>query len=176
VIDVTTTHTSSFDATDLRAIRRLLDDAFVDFDDDAWEHSLGGIHATIWEAGEVVAHASVVQRRLLHAGRALRTGYVEAVAVRADRRRCGYGRAVMERLDEVIRGAYELGGLAAGEPAATLYRSLGWQAWEGDTWVVGPHGLERTPEDDGGIYVLPVTAPLDLAGDLACDWRNGEVW
>jgi aminoglycoside 2'-N-acetyltransferase I len=34
----------------------------------------------------------------------------------------------------------------------------------------------RTPEDDGGVYVLPVTATLDLAGDLACDWRGGKVW
>ncbi|HKP09212.1 MAG TPA: GNAT family N-acetyltransferase [Gaiella sp.] len=176
MIDVTTVHTSSLDATRLQAIRRLLDDAFLVFDDDAWEHCLGGMHATIWEAGEVVAHASVVQRRLLHEGQALRTGYVEAVAVRADRRRRGYGRAVMERLGEVIRGAYEVGGLGAGEPAATLYRSLGWRAWEGRTWVLGPEGLARTPKGDGGVYVLPVTATLDLAGDLACDWRGGEVW
>ena len=176
MIDVTTVHTSSLDATRLQAIRRLPDDAFLVFDDDAWEHCLGGMHATIWEAGEVVAHASVVQRRLLHGGQALRTGYVEAVAVRADRRRRGYGRAVMERLGEVIRGAYEVGGLGAGEPAATLYRSLGWRAWEGRTWVLGPEGLARTPKDDGGVYVLPVTATLDLAGDLACDWRVGEVW
>jgi aminoglycoside 2'-N-acetyltransferase I len=82
----------------------------------------------------------------------------------------------MERLGEVIRGAYEVGGLGAGEPAATLYRSLGWRAWEGRTWVLGPEGLARTPKDDGGVYVLPVTATLDLAGDLACDWRGGEVW
>ena len=176
MIDVTTLHTSSLDATRLQAIRRLLDDAFLVFDDDAWEHCLGGMHATIWEAGEVVAHASVVQRRLFHGGQALRTGYVEAVAVRADRRRRGYGRAVMERLGEVIRGAYEVGGLGAGEPAATLYRSLGWRAWEGRTWVLGPEGLARTPKDDGGVYVLPITATLDLAGDLACDWRVGEVW
>ena len=176
MIDVTTVHTSSLDATRLQAIRRLLDDAFLVFDDDAWEHCLGGMHATIWEAGEVVAHASVVQRRLFHGRQALRTGYVEAVAVRADRRRRGHGRAVMERLGEVIRGAYEVGGLGAGEPAATLYRSLGWRAWEGRTWVLGPEGLARTPKDDGGVYVLPVTATLDLAGDLACDWRGGEVW
>ena len=176
MIDVTTVHTSSLDATRLHAIRRLLDDAFLVFDDDAWEHCLGGMHATIWEGGEVVAHASVVQRRLLHGGQPLRTGYVEAVAVRADRRRRGYGRVVMERLGEVIRGAYEVGGLGAGEPAAALYRSLGWRAWEGRTWVLGPEGLARTPKDDGGVYVLPVTATLDLAGDLACDWRGGEVW
>jgi aminoglycoside 2'-N-acetyltransferase I len=176
VLEVTTAHTSSLDASELRAIRRLLDDAFADFDDDAWEHCLGGMHATIWEAGDVVAHASVVQRRVLHAGRALRTGYVEAVAVRADRRRRGYGRAVMEQIVGVIRGAYEVGGLAAGEPAATLYRSLGWRAWDGATWALGTEGLVRTPEDDGGVYVLPVTATLDLAGDLACDWRGGKVW
>jgi aminoglycoside 2'-N-acetyltransferase I len=176
VIDVTTVHTSSLDATRMQAIRRLLDDAFLVFDEDAWEHCLGGMHATIWEGGEIVAHASVVQRRLLHGGQALRTGYVEAVAVRADRRRRGYGRAVMERLGEVIRRAYEVGGLGAGEPAATLYRSLGWRAWEGRTWVLGPEGLARTTKDDGGVYVLPVTAMLDLAGDLACDWRGGEVW
>jgi aminoglycoside 2'-N-acetyltransferase I len=177
MLEVRTSHTSSLDAAALDELRRFLDEAFSgDFDDEDWDHALGGIHAVGTEDGALVAHASVVQRRLLHGGRALRTGYVEAVAVRADRRRRGYGRAVMERLGEVIRGAYEVGGLAAGEPAATLYRSLGWRAWEGDTWVLGPHGLERTPEDDGGIYVLPVAAKLDLAGNLACDWRGGAVW
>jgi aminoglycoside 2'-N-acetyltransferase I len=177
MLEVRTSHTSSLDAAALDELRRFLDEAFSgDFDDEDWDHALGGIHAVGTEDGALVAHASVVQRRLLHGGRALRTGYVEAVAVRSDRRRRGHGRAVMERVDEVIRGAYEVGGLAAGEPAATLYRSLGWRAWEGDTWVLGADGLTRTPDDDGGIYVLPVTATLDLAGNLACDWRGGAVW
>jgi aminoglycoside 2'-N-acetyltransferase I len=95
VIEVRADHTSSLGTTGLRAIRQLLDQAFTDFNDDAWEHCLGGIHATIWEADEVVAHASVVQRRLLQGGRAMRTGYVEAVGVRDDRRLRGYGRAVV---------------------------------------------------------------------------------
>ena len=47
--------------------------------DQDWEHALGGVHAVAWLDGEVVGHASVVQRRLLHDGRALRTGYVEGV-------------------------------------------------------------------------------------------------
>jgi hypothetical protein len=38
VLEVTTAHTSSLDASELRAIRRLLDDAFADVDDDAHEH------------------------------------------------------------------------------------------------------------------------------------------
>ena len=111
-----TAHTSSLDGATLAELRHLLDEAFSgEFDDDDWDHALGGIHAVGSEDGALVAHASVVQRRLLHGGRALRTGYVEAVAVRADRRRRGYGRAVMKQIGDVIRGAYELGALSAGE-------------------------------------------------------------
>ena len=177
MIEVRTAHTSSLDAATLEELRRFLDEAFSgEFDDEDWDHALGGIHVVGTEDGALVAHASVVQRRLLHGGRALRTGYVEAVAVRADRRRRGYGRTVMERIDRVIEGAFELGALAAGDDGARLYRSLGWRAWVGDTWVLGPDGLERTPDDDGGIYVLRVTAALDPTGDLVCDWRDGAVW
>lgn len=39
-----------------------------------------------WEGDALVGHASVIQRRLSIRGRALRTGYVEGVGVRADRR------------------------------------------------------------------------------------------
>ena len=177
MVDVRTAHTSTLDAAALRELRAFLEDAFADeLDEHDWEHALGGVHAICREAGALVAHASVVQRRLHHGGRAWRTGYVEAVAVRADRRRRGYARAVMQHLGEVIRGAYEIGGLSAGEPAATLYRSLGWRAWQGRTWVLGPEGRERTPEDDDSTYVLPLAAELDLSGDLACDWRDGDVW
>jgi aminoglycoside 2'-N-acetyltransferase I len=177
VIEVDTTHTSSLDARSLTALRAFLDEAFSgDLDDHDWDHALGGVHALVWEDGAIVAHASVVQRRMLHGGRALRTGYVEAIAVRLDRRGRGYGRALMERVDRVIRGAYELGALSAGEEAARLYRSLGWQRWQGRTWVLGPNGIERTADEDETTHVLPLTAELDLAGDLVCDWRDGDVW
>jgi hypothetical protein len=26
------------------------------------------------------------------------------------------------------------------------------------------------------VYVLQVDTPLDLAGDITCDWREGDVW
>ena len=48
------------------------------------------MHALIWEDQELVGHAAVVQWRLLYR-EALTHGYVEAVAVREDRRRRGYG-------------------------------------------------------------------------------------
>jgi aminoglycoside 2'-N-acetyltransferase I len=39
-----------------------------------------------------------------------------------------------------------------------------------------PDGVVRTEDDDGSVYVLPVAVPLDLSGELACDWRDGDVW
>jgi aminoglycoside 2'-N-acetyltransferase I len=31
-------------------------------------------------------------------------------------------------------------------------------------------------EDDGCLYVLELAVPLDLDGELTCDWRDGDVW
>jgi aminoglycoside 2'-N-acetyltransferase I len=174
---VVTAHTADLGAATLAATRALLDDAFAeDMTEEDWEHALGGVHALIREGRDVIAHGSVVQRRLLHAGRALRAGYVEAVAVRADRRRRGLGAAVMEALERVIRGAYDLGALGASEAGEELYRSRGWKQWQGPLFALTPAGVTRTAEEDGGIYVLPVAVPLDLFGELTCDWRDGDVW
>src|SRR5918992_4706678 len=50
------------------------------FTEDDWEHALGGTHFLVEDDGAILAHASVVARELQVAGRAVRTGYVEAVA------------------------------------------------------------------------------------------------
>jgi aminoglycoside 2'-N-acetyltransferase I len=175
-VPVTVAHTAELDAATLTAARELMADAFDDFTDEDWEHGLGGMHALAWVDGELVGHASVVQRRLLHGGRALRTGYVEAVAVRADRRRRGHGAALMEPLERIIRAAYELGALGATDDGAALYRGRGWVRWEGRLSALTPEGVQRTTEEEGYVYVLPVAAELDLAGELTCDWRDGDVW
>ncbi|MFF5128904.1 GNAT family N-acetyltransferase [Streptomyces syringium] len=175
--DVRTAHTADLTDAELTAIRTLLDDAFEgDFSDDDWDHTVGGVHALVLDAGELIGHGSLVQRRMLHEGRALRTGYVEGVAVRADRRRQGHGAAVMDELERVLRGAYELGALSASDDAVPFYTTRGWQIWRGPSAVMSPAGITRTEEDDGGIYVLPVTAKLDRDAELACDWRPGDVW
>jgi aminoglycoside 2'-N-acetyltransferase I len=113
---------------------------------------------------------------MLHGGRALRTGYVESVAVRADRRRAGVGDAVMSALERVIRGGYELGALGASPAGAALYTSRGWSLWAGTAAVLTPDGIIPMPDEDGGIYVLPITVELDQDGQLVCDWRDGDVW
>ena len=56
-----------------------------------------------------------------------------------------------------------------------VLRRAGWQVWTGTASVIDPGGVERS-EEEGGIYLLPVTAQLDSGGDLACEWRRGDVW
>jgi aminoglycoside 2'-N-acetyltransferase I len=163
-------HTAEVGAEALNAARALLDEVFgEEMTDHDWDHALGGVHALVWEDGRLIGHASVVQRRLLHAGRALRTGYVEGVAVRADRRRRGHADAMMDALERLIRAAYELGALGASELGARLYEARGWRAWKGATWALTPHGVVRTAEEDGDIYVLENSVALDIAGELTCD-------
>lgn len=175
--ELRTAHTADLDGDVLRAARLLLEDAFGDeWEDDDWEHSLGGVHALVWEGDELVGHASVVMRRMLHDGRALRCGYVEGVAVRADHQRRGYGGALMEAIERVIHGAYDLGALGGTDDGARLYLRRGWKRWEGPLFALTPSGVVRTDDVDGCVYVLPASAPLDLTGELTCDWRDGDVW
>lgn len=175
--EVRTVHTADLTDGERTAIRELLTGAFPGgFEDTDWEHTLGGIHATVWEGGEPTAHGAVVQRRLLHAGRALRAGYVEGVAVREDRRGQGHGAVVMAKLEDVVRRAYDLGALSSAGGVAGFYAARGWKRWEGRSCVLAPSGIERTPDDDGSLHVLEAGASLDVSGVLVCDWRDGDVW
>ena len=123
--EVRVAHTASLRTDDRQAIRKLLDDSFDDMTDDDYEHALGGMHALVSDAGELIGHGSVVMRRMLHAGRSLRTGYVEGVAVRADRRRQGHGAALMAELERIIRAAYDLGALGSTDEGAPFYLARG---------------------------------------------------
>jgi aminoglycoside 2'-N-acetyltransferase I len=174
--EVCTAHTADLDAATLEAARALLYQVFDEMAEDDWEHALGGVHALAREGTELIGHASLIQRRLLHGGRALRTGYVEGVGVRSDRRGRGHGAAMMDALERVIRGAYDLGALGATDEAAGFYASRGWKLWQGPTSALTPTGIERTEDADGAVFVLAMTVPLDLSGELTCDWRDGDVW
>jgi aminoglycoside 2'-N-acetyltransferase I len=177
-VEVEVYRTPALSAGNRTAIRRLLDDAFAgDFSDDDWAHALGGWHALIRGDGDVLAHASVVPRRIDVAGRSLHAGYVEAVAVAPGRQRQGLGSAVMQAIAEVIRVHFALGVLSSGEWA--FYERLGWERWRGPTWVRGRDGsAARSPEDDDGVMVLrgPATRDLDLAAAITCEARDGDAW
>jgi aminoglycoside 2'-N-acetyltransferase I len=174
-----TATTAELTPGELAALRRMVFGAFGDrFDEHDWEHTLGGTHVLVVEDGEPVAHGAVVRRVLVAGGLEVRTGYVEGVATRGDRRGLGLATAVMRAVGRVIRDGYELGALADGTRIPGFYQRLGWETWRGPTFVAGPEGLVRTAEDDGGILVLrtPATAGLGLTGALVGDWRAGDVW
>jgi len=169
---VTVRHTAQLSAEELTAARALCDASYGDFGDADWEHALGGMHALVLDDGVLVAHGAVVQRQLLHRGRALRCGYVEAVAVHPDHRRRGHGHAVMGALED-LAAAYDLLALCSSGEGRPLYESRGWTRWRGATSAITPDGLRPTPDEDS-IYVLGGAVDLDLA--LACDWREGDLW
>jgi aminoglycoside 2'-N-acetyltransferase I len=160
------------------AIRRLLDAAFAgEFSDDDWDHALGGWHALIGSSTGVIAHASVVPRRLIVAGKALHAGYVEAVAVQPDRQRRGLGTAVMRAITDLVRDRFELGALSTGE--WSFYAGLGWERWRGPTFVrLGDGTLRRSPDEDDGVMVLRAgrSQQIDLMASIACDERAGDSW
>lgn len=82
----------------------------------------------------------------------------------------------MRHVGELIRERYVLGALSTG--AHAFYEAFAWERWRGPTFVDSPRGRERTPEDDGTIMILQTrrSPRLDLDGDIACDWRPGDVW
>lgn len=176
-VDLRLAHTADLEPAELHLVRALLDDAFEgDLSDEDWEHGLGGMHVLLRDGAGLAAHGSVVQRRVRHRGRWLRTGYVEAVAVRTDVRRTGLGGRVMAELERVIHRAYDLGALSASDQGAPLYTARGWQRWSGQVHALSPHGIVRLPEEEGGVYVRPaLAAPLDPAHELVLDWRDGDI-
>lgn len=170
-------HTADLDGETLRRLQQMVTDAFAgDFDETDWEHALGGMHALIWRHGTIIAHAAVVQRRLFYHGNALRCGYLEGVAVRKDCRGRGLVHALLDAIEQVIRGAYQFGALSSSDRARRVYMSRGWLPWLGPTSVLAPTGVIRTPDDDGSVFVLPVGINPDTSSGLMCDWRAGNVW
>jgi aminoglycoside 2'-N-acetyltransferase I len=172
-------HTSALDPATLAAARALLYEVFTGDDamtEEDWEHCLGGMHALAYDGDRLVGHAAVVMRRLIHDGRALRCGYVEGVAVHPSCQRRGIGGALMDELDAVLRGAYEVGALGATEQAVSLYTSRGWKPWRGRLSKLTPSGVEPAPGEEGWIYVLELGAALDLDGELMADHRPGDAW
>ena len=146
------------------------------FTDDDWDHAVGGVHFVLDLNGELVAHASVVERQLQVDGHPLRTGYVEAVATAPERQGAGLGSHVMADATAYVLDRFELGALGTGHHR--FYERLGWRTWTGPSFVRTADGISRTAEDDGYIMVLltPSSPPLELTASISCDWRPGDVW
>jgi aminoglycoside 2'-N-acetyltransferase I len=146
------------------------------FSDEDWEHALGGRHFVLELDGEIVSHASVVEREIHVGGRPFRAGYVEAVATAPAHQGGGLGSLVVADVTALIREHYELGVLGTGRHR--FYERLGWRTWRGPSSVRTADGERRTPDEDGFILVVetPASATLDHGAPISCDWRPGDVW
>jgi aminoglycoside 2'-N-acetyltransferase I len=160
----------------LAELRVLLWVEFDEFVETDWEHGLGGVHFAVVDDGRLLAHAAVVPRWVDVGGRAYRTGYVENVATAAQARGSGLATLAMSAANTWITDAYEFGALVTGSHG--FYRRLGWESWEGATFV--RRGADRvpSPDEDDALMVLRfgASADVDLRADIACDERPGDDW
>lgn len=165
-------------STDLAAsLRALLDEAFAgEIRNQDWEHALGGWHAVVSEGGRPLAHAAVVERPIDVGGRRFRAGYVEAVATAPGAQGAGHGTRVMRAINDIIRRDFELGVLGTG--AHHFYERLGWERWQGLTYVIRPDGRVRSPDEDDAIMVLRTgpSVSVSLRESIACTERDGDDW
>jgi aminoglycoside 2'-N-acetyltransferase I len=169
--------TSELPAATLDAIHALMVSGFEgDFSDDDWTHTIGGRHFFIEQRGSVLSHAAVVPRPIEVSSHPFRTGYVEGVATHPERRHEGLGSGVMSAAFDHIRSAYELGAL--GTDVFEFYARLGWERWQGPTFVRESEGLVHTKDDDGYVMVLRFgpSETVDLTAPISCDARPGDDW
>lgn len=179
-IAIRTVTTAELSDADTAAIQALLTAAFErdehgGFTWDDWLHAIGGTHIVIAVDGTIVGHASVVERTLEIAGRPVRTGYVEAVAVTPALQRQGLGSVLMGVVNLHLH-AFDLGALGTGSQA--FYQRLGWLIWQGPTGVRVDGAFQPTPDEDGYILVLPTptSPPFEITEPISCDWRPGDAW
>lgn len=173
--------TEELSEADVAAISALCAAAFDEPWGDAWEKVGPGVHVFVPGAGDVLAHAMIVDRGLYlghEPDLALDVGYVEWVATRPDLQGQGHGSTVMREIGRIIGDEYALGALATG--SNPFYRRLGWETWHGPTFVRMADGQRvRSADHDGNVMILrtPRTPqPLDLAGPIAVDWRAEDPW
>ena len=158
-------------------VRCVLEEAFAGaFAEDDWQHALGGWHVVVTDNDVVVAHAAVVPRVLEVADRPFRAGYVEAVATAPGRQREGLGALAMTDIAEIVRNRFELGALSTGRH--DFYTRLGWERWQGPTFVRRHGEIVRTADEDDGVMVLRFgpSATVDLTAAITCESRPGDDW
>jgi aminoglycoside 2'-N-acetyltransferase I len=180
VLEVSITEPGELTPSDLKDAELLVRSAFgATFRTHDWQHGIDGVHVMITDDEDLVAHASVAPRALRHGPTVFDTGYVEAVAVRADQQGRGLGRVVMDHAEFVIGTRHQLGALNAVDTAAAFYAARGWHHWTGPTAAHSPAGLVDTYDSADCIFVFPAPAGnqlMDSRTALICDWRVGDLW
>ncbi len=177
MVEVVVAEDAGWAADLVAAVRTMTFAAFRGrFDEHDWEHTQGGVRVVALAGGVPVAAGAVVPRTLLVGDRKVRVGYIEGVATAVDQQGRGFGTAVMRAVGEVVRGRHELGVLSTS--AHAFYEELGWERWQGPTYVRDGETVVRTEAEDDGIMVLRIDGSpyVDLTASLTCDARPGDDW
>jgi aminoglycoside 2'-N-acetyltransferase I len=147
------------------------------FSGDDWDHTLGGVRLLLFDEGLLVGHAAVVPRTVGFGKLTLRAGYVEGVAVLPQSQGCGLGSRLVRAVNTIIeRDGSDVGVLSTSR--RSFYARLGWEPWQGPSFVRYADGLVRTPDEDDGLMVLRVgtTPNLVPTWPITCDARCGDDW
>jgi aminoglycoside 2'-N-acetyltransferase I len=177
MVEVVVAEDDGWDRELLAAVRAMTFAAFTGrFDEHDWEHTFGGVRVVALESGRPIAAGAVVPRMLRVGEREVRAGYVEGVATAIDQQHGGLGTAVMRAVGQVVRDRYELGALSTS--AHAFYEGLGWERWQGPTYVRDREAVFRTEDEDDGIMVLRSDGSpyVDLTASLTCQARPGDDW
>lgn len=161
----------------LSDLKQLLAQAFGNkFSQDDWEHGLGGTHIALRDSGLLVSHAAVVPRRLHIGDEIYSCGYVENVATLPDRQHRGSASMAMRQVNSHISNQFEIGALSTS--SKDLYRQLGWEDWQGPSYVLTNDEWLRSKSEDNGIMVLKIDPKSDLnfSSRIACEARHGDSW
>jgi aminoglycoside 2'-N-acetyltransferase I len=157
-------------------IKELLNLAYEgDFGPEDWEHTFGGRYFIGYLNGTIIAHGSVVPRKMFIDGEERIVGYVEAIGVLPDKWRQGFGSKLMAEITEFCLQTYEISMLSSEE--RDFYSRLGWQQFFGASFVQDGDLEVRTEEEDEGLMVL--TRIKGGARDIkraVCQSRSGDSW
>jgi aminoglycoside 2'-N-acetyltransferase I len=164
------------DSKTASSIRLLLELAYDgDFSSEDWEHTLGGQYFLGLRDDIIIAHGSVVSRKMFIDGRALTAGYVEAVAVLPAYWRQGFGTQLMTQITQFCYDNYELSMLSTDEKH--FYKKLGWRQFQGESFVRNGESEFRTIEEDDGLMFLPgKNCGTNEIRRAICEPRSGDDW
>jgi aminoglycoside 2'-N-acetyltransferase I len=157
-------------------ITALLDLAYEgDFSPEDWEHTFGGQYFIGYLDGTIIAHGSVVPRKMFIDGEEVTVGYVEAIAVLPTHWRQGFGTQLMAQITEFCLETYELSILSS--DAIKFYSRLGWREFVGESFVQDGDVEVRTEEEDEGLMLLHgKNSQIREIHRAVCESRSGDDW
>ncbi|MET7477439.1 GNAT family N-acetyltransferase [Streptomyces sp. NPDC005648] len=175
-VTVQVRHTEELSEKELHELRKMLVEVFgARYDDNAWDHCLGGIHYLLRYGDKLVAHGALVPRYMRQGDRVLRGMYGESMATLDDWCHRGFGSTIVAMATAEIRLNYDIGVFAASK--YSFYERLGWDKWRGQTFVETEHGIEARGPDRGAVmFRLPRHSTVDPDGDLITNLRSGDPW